>query len=106
MNSQSASVQATRDLLYALIKASPYTFKAVADLVGERPDTLSTRLRDGNRRGYQILDVALVVNILAVLSVPQPEFFTFVFELADIGPAASDYLTQVQNRAMRLLRRS
>jgi hypothetical protein len=102
MDRQQAQVKATRDLLYALIKASPYTFKAVADLVGERNDTLSTRLRDGNRPGYQILDVALVINILAVLSVNQPEFFAYVFELADIH-GAKDYLTQVQVRAARLL---
>jgi hypothetical protein len=106
MNRQQASVQATRDLLYALIKASPYTFKAVADLVGERNDTLSTRLRDGGRRGYQILDVALVVNILAVLGVSQPDFFVAVFELAELELGAGDYVKQVQAHALRLLRHS
>lgn len=105
MNRQPASVQATRDLLYALIKASPYTFKAVADLVGERNDTLSTRLRDGNRPGYQILDVALVINILAVLDVPQPQFFTTVFELAEMDRDADGYVREVRARAERLLRR-
>ena len=71
MQKQQAQVEAAREVLYDLIKKSPYTFKYVAAQVGERPDTLSTRLRDGNRKGYQILDTALVVNILAVIDVPQ-----------------------------------
>ena len=75
MNRQQAQVQAARTVLYELIKESPYTFKYVATQVGERPDTLSTRLRDGERRGYQILDTALVVNILTILDIPISEFF-------------------------------
>jgi hypothetical protein len=104
MNRNPTQVQATRDLLYQLVKASPYTFKAVAERVGERNDTLSTRLRDGNRRGYQILDVALVINILATLDVNQPEFFKFVFELAELGPESPDYVRQARARAEQLLR--
>lgn len=83
MNRQQAQVQATRAVLYALIKDSPYTFKYVAAQVGERHDTLSTRLRHGDRKGYQILDTALVVNILAVLDVPIADFFTQVQERAE-----------------------
>jgi hypothetical protein len=78
MNKQQAQVDATREVLYSLIKESPYTFKWVATQVGERNDTLSTRLRHGNKRGYQTLDTALVVNILGVLEVSLPEFFTRV----------------------------
>jgi len=83
MNKQQAQVQAAREVLYALIKESPYTFTYVAGQVGERRDTLSTRLRDGDRPGYQILDTALVVNILAVLDEPLPAFFTRVEERAE-----------------------
>lgn len=83
MNRQQAQVQAARAVLYELIKNSPYTFKYVAAQVGERHDTLSTRLRHGDRKGYQILDTALVVNILAVLDVPISEFFTQVERRAE-----------------------
>ena len=83
MNKQQAQVQAARAVLYELIKNSPYTFRYVAAQVGERHDTLSTRLRDGNRKGYQILDTALVVNILAVLDVPLGDFFTQVEERSE-----------------------
>jgi hypothetical protein len=83
MNKQQAQVDAAREVLYQLIKESPYTFKWVAGQVGERNDTLSTRLRHGDRVGYQILDTALVVNILAVLNVPLPDFFTRVEERAE-----------------------
>ena len=83
MQKQQAQVQAAREVLYDLIKKSPYTFKYVAAQVGERPDTLSTRLRDGNRKGYQILDTALVVNILAVIDVPIVDFFTRVAARAE-----------------------
>ena len=78
MNKQQAQVDATREVLYQLIKESPYTFKWVATQVGERNDTLSTRLRHGSRPGYQTLDTALVVNILGVLEVSLPDFFTRV----------------------------
>lgn len=83
MNKQQAQVDATREVLYQLIKESPYTFKWVAAQVGERNDTLSTRLRHGQRRGYQILDTALVVNILGVLEVSLTDFFTRVEERSD-----------------------
>jgi hypothetical protein len=83
MNKQQAQVDAAREVLYQLIKESPYTFKWVAAQVGERNDTLSTRLRHGNRRGYQTLDTALVVNILAVLEVPLTDFFTQVERRAE-----------------------
>jgi len=78
MQKQAAQVQAARDVLYELIKESPYTFKWVAGQVGERPDTLSTRLRTPERKGYGTLDTALVVNILGVLEVPLTDFFTRV----------------------------
>jgi hypothetical protein len=78
MNKQQAQVDATREVLYELIKESPYTFKWVAGQIGERNDTLSTRLRDPHRRGYGTLDTALVVNILGVLEVSLPDFFTRV----------------------------
>lgn len=78
MNKQQAQLDATREVLYQLIKESPYTFKWVAAQVGERNDTLSTRLRHGHRPGYQALDTALVVNICAVLDVPLVDFFTRV----------------------------
>ena len=83
MNKQQAQVDAAREVLYQLIKESPYTFKWVAAQVGERNDTLSTRLRNGNRVGYQTLDTALVVNICAVLDVPLTVFFTRVEERAE-----------------------
>jgi hypothetical protein len=83
MNKQQAQVQAARDVLYELIKNSPYTFKYVAAQVGERHDTLSTRLRHGSRRGYQILDTALVVNVLAVLDIAPSEFFKQVEDRAE-----------------------
>lgn len=83
MQKQAAQVQAARDVLYLLIKNSPYTFKYVATQVGERHDTLSTRLRDGQRKGYQTLDTALVINILAVLEVTPSDFFKLVEERAE-----------------------
>lgn len=78
MNKQQAQLQAAREVLYTLIKQSPYTFKWVAEQVGERNDTLSTRLRHPERVGYSALDTALIVNILAVLDVNIVEFYTQV----------------------------
>lgn len=70
-------MQAARTVLYELIRDSnpKRTFKEVALQIGERPDTLSTRLRDPGRTGYGTLDTAMVINICAVLGVPVSEFF-------------------------------
>lgn len=75
-------MQAARETLYNLIKGSDFTFKQVAEQIGERPDTLSTRLKHPERPGYGILDTAMVVNICAVLKLPLSEFFTRVEERA------------------------
>lgn len=83
MNKQQAQVDAARETLYQLIKDSPYSFKWVATQIGERNDTLSTRLRHGHKPGYQTLDTALVVNILGVLEVPLTDFFTRVEERSE-----------------------
>ena len=58
----------------ALVKASPYTTKYIAAQVGEEYTTFIHRLR-GQRNGYQQLDTALVVNVLALIDVPISEFF-------------------------------
>ena len=77
MNRQQAQLQATRDVLRGLIKSSPYSTKYVAQKVGEEYTTLIHRLK-GQRPGYQQLDTALVVNILALLDVDLSVFFTQV----------------------------
>lgn len=81
MNRQQAQLQATRDVLRGLIKSSPYSTKYVAQQVGEEYTTLIHRLK-GQRPGYQQLDTALVVNILALLNIPISVFFTQVEERA------------------------
>ena len=75
-------MQAARETLRALVKASPYTTKYVAAQVGEEYTTLIHRLK-GERATYQQLDTALVVNILAVLDVPLSDFFTQVERRAE-----------------------
>ena len=77
-------MRTARAVLHALIKESPHTFKHVAEQAGERNDTLSTRLRDPDRRGYGTLDLALVLAILRVLGVPFTEYARRVEE-ADHG---------------------
>ncbi len=73
-------MQAARTVLYELIRDSKpkRTFKEVAQQIGERADTLSTRLKHPERTGYGTLDTAMVVNICAVLDVPLSDFFTQV----------------------------
>lgn len=68
---------AARDELRALVKASPYTVKQVAALVGEEYTGFSKRLH-GTVEGYRQLDTALVLSVLAVLDEPVVEFFTRV----------------------------
>jgi len=82
VNRQQAQLQATREILRALVKASPYTAKYVASQVGEEYTTFVHRLR-GERPGYQLLDTAFVVNVLAVLDIPIVDFFTQVQERAE-----------------------
>jgi len=67
-------MEAARETLRALVKASPYTTKYIAAQVGEEYTTFIHRLR-GQRNGYQQLDTALVVNVLALIDVPISEFF-------------------------------
>lgn len=76
-------MQAARETLYNLIRGSKFSFKHVAAEIGERPDTLSTRLKDPERRGYGTLDTAMVVNICAVLDLPLSDFFKQVEERAE-----------------------
>jgi hypothetical protein len=73
MNKQAAQMQAAREILYTLVQDSGYTFKAVAEHVGELPTTFSKRLK-GKQAGYQQLDTALVVNVLGLLGVSFAEF--------------------------------
>lgn len=68
-NRQQALTRAAREVLAALVKDSPYTSKYIAEQVGELPSTFTHRMK-GNRAGYQNLDTALVVNVLAVIGVP------------------------------------
>ena len=75
-------MQATRELLRALVKASPYTAKYVASQVGEEYTTFVHRLR-GERPGYQLLDTAFVVNVLAVVDEPISGFFIQVEDRAE-----------------------
>lgn len=77
MNKQQAQVEAAREILRTLVKDSPYTTKYVAQQVGEEYTTFLHRLK-GERKTYQQLDTALVVNVLAVLDYPISEFFTRV----------------------------
>ena len=70
-------MEAARETLRALVKASPYTTKYIAAQVGEEYTTFIHRLK-GQRATYQQLDTALVVNVLALLDVPLSEFFTRV----------------------------
>ena len=70
-------MQATRETLRALVKASPYSAKYVASQVGEEYTTFIHRLK-GERKSYQQLDTALVVNVLALLDVPLSDFFNRV----------------------------
>ena len=81
MNKQQAQVEAAREILRTLVKDSPYTATYVAQQVGEEYTTFLHRLK-GERKSYQQLDTALVVNILAVLDFPLSEFFTRVEERA------------------------
>lgn len=74
MNKQEAQMTAAREVLRALVKASPYTVKQVAALVGEEYTGFSKRL-SGKVAGYQQLDTALVVNVCALLEVPISDFF-------------------------------
>ena len=74
VNRQQAQMQATRETLRALVKASPYTAKQVASQVGEEYTTFIHRLK-GERPSYQLLDTAFVVNVLAVLDVDIADFF-------------------------------
>lgn len=73
---------AARETLRALVKASPYTTKYIAAQVGEDYTTFIHRL-SGKRAGYQQLDTALVVNVLALLDVPIADFFTRVQRRAE-----------------------
>ena len=73
MNKQAAQITAAREVLYALVQRSPFTFKYVAEHVGESPTTFSKRLK-GKQAGYQQLDTALVVNVLSLLGVSFAEF--------------------------------
>jgi len=70
-------MQAARETLRTLVKESPYTAKYIAAQVGEDYTTFSHRLV-GKRPGYQQLDTALVVNVLAILDYPIADFFTRV----------------------------
>jgi len=87
VNKQEAQIEATRETLRALVKASPYTTKYIAQQVGEEYTSYVHRLK-GTRASFHKLDTALVVNTLAVLDVPISEFFT-----------------QVERRAEEILRR-
>ena len=69
-----AEVGATRAVLYALVKDSPHTFRWVAEQIGERNDTLSTRLRHPEKRGYGTLDLAMVLAILDTIGVSFTEY--------------------------------
>ena len=82
-------MQATRETLRALVKASPYTAKYVASQVGEEYTTFVHRLK-GERPSYQLLDTAFVVNVLAVLDVSLSEFFTTVDVRAQEIQGSSD----------------
>ena len=70
-------MEAARETLRALVKASPYTTKYIAAQVGEEYTTFIHRLK-GERKSYQQLDTALVVNVLALLDVPLSDFFRTV----------------------------
>lgn len=70
-------MEAARETLRALVKASPYTTKYIAAQVGEEYTTFLHRL-SGKRPSYQQLDTALVVNVLALLDEPLADFFTQV----------------------------
>lgn len=82
VNRQEAQMEAARETLRELVKASPYTTKYIASQVGEEYTTFVHRLK-GRRATYQQLDTALVVNVLALLDVSLADFFTRVERRAE-----------------------
>lgn len=105
VNKQEAQLRATRDMLYALIKESRHTFREVSAAVGERHDTLSTRLRRPETRGYGGLDASLIVNVAAYLGVSPGALIvaaeTLAAESAELSPA--DYVKRSRELARTLL---
>ena len=73
------TMTAARAVLHKLIKDSPHKFKDVAEQVGERPDTLSSRLSKRGFVGYN-LDVGLVLAILDTIGVSFTEYARLVEE--------------------------
>lgn len=82
MNRQEAQMTAAREVLRALVKASPYTAKYIAQEVGEPYTSFVHRLK-GTRQSYRTLDTALVINVLAVVGVSLSDFYTQVEERAE-----------------------
>lgn len=81
VNKQQAQVQAAREVLRALVKASPLPAKYVASQVDEEYTTFMHRL--AGRKSYHLLDTAFVVNVLGVLEIPLTDFFTQVEQRAE-----------------------
>jgi hypothetical protein len=106
MTNTQAQLDASRALLRALVKESPYPATYIAEQIGEPYTSLLHRLK-GTRATFRGLDTSVVINILAVLEIPVQDFFVQVVELAALAGDVpeGEYATQTQARARGLLRK-